>query len=111
MFSLEGQEIVFCWKFCGVRSDNVWNKIERMLRNEPTCLEIRMSIRRCDGQVGKFHIFSSLGYSTENCMVPQNYRLLTANKLIICKYIPLEGFFLICQIPNLFFAGKVHLNF
>lgn len=32
-------------------------------------------------QVGKFHIFYSLRYSTENCMVPQNYRFLTASKI------------------------------
>lgn len=59
----------------------------------------------------KFHIFYSLRYSTENCMVPQNYRFLTATKLNKCQQTPFEDCLLICQIHNLTFADKVLLNF
>ena len=40
-------------KFYGVGSGNIWNKIERMFRNEPTCLRIRMPVSRSDGTGGK----------------------------------------------------------
>lgn len=42
-FSWKGKDVVLCLK-CGTRSGSNWNKIERILRNNVSCIKIKMSI-------------------------------------------------------------------
>lgn len=103
---------VLCLKLCVIGSGNIWNKFEGILRNEPTCLEIKLSIRRCDRLGGKIpHIleFRTQHRELHGTSKVQILKLLA--KLIICKYISFEDCLLICQIHNLIFARKVLLNF
>lgn len=58
-------------------------------------------------QVGKFHIFYSLVYSTENCMVSQNYKFLTESKIAHMQIYPyLKIFFSFVRFITWSLQGK-----